>query len=316
MGKSMERYHWIDVVKGLAIFLVVVGHVGGIYGGESASWSFNVIHTFIYSFHMPLFMFVSGYLFTSSLNKDYKTTALSKLISYGVPYIVFSIVYWAMKAVGGAFVNNTVSIRDLFLIPLFPLSFMWYIYALLIMVELTLLIGRRDKRVVLAVAVVCRIVWEVLTTAKGFTESWTNDLIVTDFINNYIWFALGMVYGGELMTRLKGMRTSDIFYLSSWIYHLVNCYCYWSCQDSISAYSLGSNWDFVDNCCRNGYRQERISRIHGSEYHADISNPWDCNFHFKDCLCKNENPRYGRLFSIGLRYGYCYCIIITYLYGV
>ena len=204
---SKERQHWLDVVKGIAILFVVMGHVGSTYGGELASRSFNVFHDFIYSFHMPLFMFISGYLFVSSLEKDYRTTSLSKLLAYGIPYIVFSVIYWAMKTVGGAFVNNAVSFKDLFLIPVFPLSFMWYLYALLIMAELSLLIGRRDKRAVLVVALICRIVWEAATMQKGFTDSWVNDLILTDFIKNYIWFALGLVYGEKLAAWMRGINS-------------------------------------------------------------------------------------------------------------
>lgn len=211
---SKERRHWLDVVKGIAIILVVMGHVGSTYGGESASPSFNAIHSFIYSFHMPLFMFISGYLFTSSLKKDYRTTALSKLLAYGIPYIVFSIVYWAMKTIGGAFVNNAVSVKDLFLIPAFPLSFMWYLYALLIMMELSLLIGRKDKRIVFAVALICRIIWEVLTMQKGFTDSWVNDLILTDFIKNYIWFALGLVYGDRVAALIRNTKPTTKYCVS------------------------------------------------------------------------------------------------------
>lgn len=197
---SKKRQHWLDVVKGIAIILVVMGHVGSTYGGDSASHSFNVFHKLIYSFHMPLFMFVSGYLFTSSMKKNYRATALSKLATYGIPYVFFSITYWAMKTLGSAFVNNAVSFKDLFKI---PLSFMWYLYALLIMIELSLLIGRKNNRTVLVVAVICRIIWETLTIIQGFADSWVNNLIVTDFIKNYIWFALGFTSADKLASRLQ-----------------------------------------------------------------------------------------------------------------
>lgn len=197
----------MDVVKGIAIILVVMGHVGSIYGGDSSSRSFHILHDFIYSFHMPLFMFISGYLFSSSLMRDYKITALSKLIAYGIPYVVFSILYWVMKTLGGAFVNNAVSFKDLFLIPVFPLSFMWYLYALLIITEMSLVIGRRSKRTVLMVALVCRVIWEILTNISGFTDSRVNDLILTDFIKNYIWFALGFVYAGRIVDVLSRLKS-------------------------------------------------------------------------------------------------------------
>lgn len=52
-----KRISYIDQLKGIAIFLVVLGHLIGHNAGSG-----NGLWTFIYSFHMPLFMFISGYL--------------------------------------------------------------------------------------------------------------------------------------------------------------------------------------------------------------------------------------------------------------
>lgn len=203
-----HREHWLDVVKGITIILVVVGHVIGIYELDTMALPFMAIRTFIYSFHMPLFMFISGILFSSSLSKDYRTTAISKLLTYGIPYIVFSAVYWLMKVIGSAVVNNTVAFKDLILIPVFPLSFMWYLYALLFMTELSLLIGRKNKTTILVVSIVCRIVWEILFSIDGFARSWVNDLIITDFIKNYIWFGLGLEFANTILSALSQFRNS------------------------------------------------------------------------------------------------------------
>ncbi|WP_278744644.1 acyltransferase family protein [Muribaculum intestinale] len=51
------RLAYIDCLKGFAIFLVVLGHVVQNYNLMD-SWIFRII----YSFHMPLFMFMSGYV--------------------------------------------------------------------------------------------------------------------------------------------------------------------------------------------------------------------------------------------------------------
>ena len=51
--EDTKRIDFIDVAKGIAIFLVVYGHT---YDGRN-------LHLFIYSFHMPLFFFISGLLF-------------------------------------------------------------------------------------------------------------------------------------------------------------------------------------------------------------------------------------------------------------
>lgn len=68
MSKRIEH---IDSVKGFAIFVVVVGHV---IANFFESWSNTLIETpvalywwrLIYTIHMPLMMFMSGFLFLSS----------------------------------------------------------------------------------------------------------------------------------------------------------------------------------------------------------------------------------------------------------
>jgi uncharacterized membrane protein YcfT len=50
----MQRIQYIDRLKGLAIILVVMGHIFGFHQPDDG------INTFIYTFHMPLFMFLSG----------------------------------------------------------------------------------------------------------------------------------------------------------------------------------------------------------------------------------------------------------------
>ena len=62
MVKSNNRILWIDGLKYFAILLVVWGHVlprMGWYAGES---EYSSMHGFIYSFHMPLFMTLSGFV--------------------------------------------------------------------------------------------------------------------------------------------------------------------------------------------------------------------------------------------------------------
>lgn len=61
----------IDTIKGVAILLVVWGHfIQFIYVG-SDSYFDNIIFKVIYSFHMPLFAIISGYLYCNSVEKRY-----------------------------------------------------------------------------------------------------------------------------------------------------------------------------------------------------------------------------------------------------
>lgn len=58
MCQSNKRIEWIDSAKGLAIFLVILGHCITRMGGSTLE---TFIRLFIYSFHMPLFFILSGY---------------------------------------------------------------------------------------------------------------------------------------------------------------------------------------------------------------------------------------------------------------
>lgn len=49
--ESQPKIGWIDIFKGIAITLVVAGHAG------------SPINTYIYLFHMPAFIFISGYTY-------------------------------------------------------------------------------------------------------------------------------------------------------------------------------------------------------------------------------------------------------------
>jgi len=53
---SEGRNHTIDNIKGCGILLVIVGHI--LLGSADQ----NVVRYIIYSFHMPLFFFISGFL--------------------------------------------------------------------------------------------------------------------------------------------------------------------------------------------------------------------------------------------------------------
>lgn len=58
-----QRIDYIDRMKGLAIFLVVMEHVYGMAFAQSDDVAYRVIS----SFHMPLFMFLSGLVACSGL---------------------------------------------------------------------------------------------------------------------------------------------------------------------------------------------------------------------------------------------------------
>lgn len=74
-----NRVTWIDMAKGYGIILVVLAHL-----------DVGVLGQWIYTFHMPLFFLLSGYVFND--NYDFKTFLSKKVRAIVVPYIVFAII--------------------------------------------------------------------------------------------------------------------------------------------------------------------------------------------------------------------------------
>lgn len=89
-----KRVDYLDMVKGIGIILVVIGH--------SDYLAYHGL-TVISSFHMPLFFIVSGMLIrhTGEEQREMKQIFLRKLKSIMIPYVVFCLIYLAIY--GGYF---------------------------------------------------------------------------------------------------------------------------------------------------------------------------------------------------------------------
>jgi len=75
--KITKRIDWVDQLRGFAIFLVVYGH------------NFPVTEKYIYSFHMPLFIFLSGMFHPKEIKKH---TIINRVKRVLVPYFIWSFV--------------------------------------------------------------------------------------------------------------------------------------------------------------------------------------------------------------------------------
>ena len=75
-GTSSGRIAWIDIVRGIGILLVVLGHL-----------ETGFPERVIYAFHMPLFFFLSGYV--HKIQNKYGAFLQKRSIHLLVPYVVF-----------------------------------------------------------------------------------------------------------------------------------------------------------------------------------------------------------------------------------
>jgi fucose 4-O-acetylase-like acetyltransferase len=84
----------IDIAKGIAIILVVYGHVieHGIAPWSARDFFQNPVFKIIYTFHMPLFIFISGYLMAYSLNRNsLQAVFKSRCRSLFIPFVSLAI---------------------------------------------------------------------------------------------------------------------------------------------------------------------------------------------------------------------------------
>lgn len=102
-----ERIIWIDFLKLVAIYLVVLGHVI-LYTGPNGQDAMrnNPICVFIYSFHMPLFMTISGFfshkllIGQGDIKKKFQQLIIP-CISLGIVCLIFNIHtlnFWYLKS--------------------------------------------------------------------------------------------------------------------------------------------------------------------------------------------------------------------------
>lgn len=219
---SREREQWVDIGKGFAIVLVVLGHM--FRGFTSANMYNNYTEYFrwidftIYSFHMPLFFMLSGYLYSKSSNitniEQYKNMIVKKLLNLGVPYIVFSVLQTLITIILSSKTNNSLNFYDLMLIPIKPIAQFWFLYTLIaifILVPLIELILKNDNIVFL------------LFLAFKFSGLFMHTGI--KFFDNFLIWGFYFYCGKILLNNFKSLLKSKFSMIFSiLIYIILNIY--------------------------------------------------------------------------------------------
>lgn len=131
----MERNVLVDKLKGYACFLVLFGHVimGIRLAGIDIPSFFEGVEKFLWSFHVALFMFLSGVVYKETGEWKSKKTKpkfiLHKLLNFGIPYFVFSAIYIFINSFVGQ-ANTNSSLSDILKIWKTPVAHYWFLYAL------------------------------------------------------------------------------------------------------------------------------------------------------------------------------------------
>ena len=131
----MERNVLVDRLKGYACFLVLFGHVimGIRLAGVDIPEFFWGMEKFIWSFHVALFLFLSGVVYKVTGEWGSKKTKFGfifyKLYTLGIPYIAFSAIYILINSLVGES-NTGFAVSDILYIWKTPVAQYWFLYAL------------------------------------------------------------------------------------------------------------------------------------------------------------------------------------------
>jgi fucose 4-O-acetylase-like acetyltransferase len=125
---------WVDMVKGAGILLVVFGHAWrGINepGLIPDPELFRAVDRVIYTFHMPLFFFMSGLFLMGSIERRPLGTFLGARVTRLLwPLALWTWIFFLFRAAGGMAVNNPVDWAEFPFFPLPPQDHMWFLWAL------------------------------------------------------------------------------------------------------------------------------------------------------------------------------------------
>lgn len=155
-----KYYYEVNIVRGIALLLVVLGHSfpDGDVGIKmlSANW----IRSWLYTFHMGIFFVLSGFVMSNRLcsgtykiGDELKKKALRLLL----PYFIYSFLTLGPKLVLTGFVNHPVEASEIGLVFLgkSPNGGMWFLWHLFVISMIYLLafklmknLGRKTKLII------------------------------------------------------------------------------------------------------------------------------------------------------------------------
>ncbi len=206
---ATKKINRILIIQGWAILWVVIGHAPLLPIHEMPQPVYvSLLYDIAYSFHMPLFIFISGYLFRMTRierHMPYREMISEKLRRLGIPFVVFTIIAMAVKSVFSADMARpaTFSVGEFVNAVIFPgsgpLSELWFVATLMWYFALRPLWEILDSKPVATI-----IVLTILFYMPEFTEN--NLLCYQQVIHYAIFFYLGTIARSKKISGTPSLR--------------------------------------------------------------------------------------------------------------
>lgn len=222
----MQKHQFINFISNLqiiGIILVVLGHSFHEYPDEAYGYEF-IITRMIYSFHMPLFLFIGGYLllYTNEISNKRRSVSsyiLQRIKRLLIPFIVLTVVTFIPRSLLSNFADDSIHLSfrnfvlsfidsDYMVIPYF-----WFIHVSFILSVLTFIVLQFFKRLRVNPAVALISLFIVLLIYALSSYPSTSLLSLSRLKKLAFFFILGCIYAFYEVNVDKWIRWSNLWVL-------------------------------------------------------------------------------------------------------
>ncbi len=175
-----------DNIKGILILLVVMGHAATPY--LSKSHSLQAFYTFIYMFHMPLFVFMTGMFSRKTVETGAKL--LQRVTGYVILGFFLKFVTFAIQFYFGEVKSLSMWSEQ---------GAAWYLFCIAAFMVLTYWLRNVPRTFLICVAV-------IFACFSGYDKSVGGNLVLARFFAFYPWFLLGTCWPAEKTGFSRGKK--------------------------------------------------------------------------------------------------------------
>jgi fucose 4-O-acetylase-like acetyltransferase len=211
--QSREKYNWILIAKGIGIILVVVGH----FCPDSSPRYWTELKDIIYTFHMPLFFILSGFLYEHG-KYAYSDLIHRKIKRLLFPFASIACLFLIIKLVASRYIylEHPISLQSITaLFTAAPNSYMpllWFIHSLFFIFIIYPLLRRYLNNSLVLVFLI------TINTIFG-----SGYLILGKAIANMPFFVIGVIFRENRKIRRMLFR-SNIYCSTTFLILLLTIY--------------------------------------------------------------------------------------------
>ena len=194
MAETSKRLEWVDMAKGLSIFLVVMMYAASSVGEDTGG--VGALHwaiAFATPFRMPEFFLISGLFLSQVIDRPWRAFADRRIVHYLYFYVLWALIHIVFK-VGLLATDPIGALEQIAWAVIQPYGVLWFIYMLAVVGTVTKLLHSLPAPV-----------WAVfgIGAILQMLPIHTGSYLIDQFADYFVFFYAGYVLA-PLLFRLAG----------------------------------------------------------------------------------------------------------------